>query len=389
MTAAVAVGTTVVVLCLSVPAWVYFGYPVLLVVLAAIRPRPVRDGVPPRSLTVIVPAHDEEDVIERKVRNVAACDGAADVSILVASDGSTDRTVAIVRELAKDVPRLAVLDLPHDGKAAALNAAAGAATTEILAFSDADAMLERGSLVALLAPFGDPEVGGVVGHQRFRRAGGAAGTGEGDGFYWRFDAWLKTQESAIGSAFGAGGSLHAVRRELYVPIADPAQADDMAISMRVPLAGRRLVFAKDAVAWGTSPTDESAEFRRKVRVVNHSLRSLLLLGPRLWTSGFYSLELVSHKLLRHLTPLFLVPAFVLSLALAPYSRLVGLLLLPQVAVYLLAGLGWVGKDTPAGGTKLLAVPYWFCFTNAATLVGAVQALSGRRISRWERAEGST
>ena len=371
------------VLCFCVPAWVYVGYPALLLLLrAAGRDRPVRPGAPPTRVTVILPAHDEQRVIAAKIANVRGADGGSDAQIVVASDGSSDRTVELAREAGAGTD-LVVLDLPRVGKARALDAAVAASTGDVLVFSDANAFWEPSSLRALLAPLGDPAVGGVAGVQLYRGAkAAAASTGEGESAYWRWDTWLKEQESALGSAYGADGSLYAIRRELYVPLEDPAQADDMAISMRVVTQGRRLVLAPGAVAWEDAPADPSRELARKIRVTNHSLRSLLLLGPALWTSGWYSVVLVSHKLLRHLTPLFLVAGLGFSAAAAPGSSLARALLLPQAAVYGAALLGWALHRTPAGRFKPLLIPYYFCLANAAALVGSVRALRGRRITSW-------
>lgn len=385
------IGLAAVLACLAVPAWVYAGYPALLLVLSRVRPRPVRGGGVAPPVTVIVPAHDEAAVIVAKVENAYAGEPSDSLlEVLVASDGSTDGTVEAARALLPLHATLRVLDLPRLGKAAALDAAAAEARGDILVLTDANAMLEPGSLAALLWPFGDPAVGGVAGRQRHRPAsGGDRATGEGETAYWRFDTWLKSLESATGSCCASDGSLHALRRELYVPIADPAQADDMAISMRVVTAGRRLVLAERAVAWEDAPRDAGRELRRKVRVTNHSLRSLLLLGPALWRSGLYSVVLVSHKLLRHLTPLCLLAALGMSLGLAPVSTSARLLLLPQLAFYAAACLGRALRDTPLGRVRPLLLPWYFCLANAAALVGSLQVLLGRRIVAWRPDRGAS
>lgn len=375
------------VACFLVPAWVYVGYPAMLALIRGLLPR---EASPPRSaagraptVSIVLPAHDEERVLPEKLANVLAARGIEGAEIVVASDGSSDRTVEIARAWSLTHPQVRVLDLPRVGKARALDAAVQATSGDILVFSDANALWEPGSLESILAPFADPAVGGVAGVQLYRkRQGHRDSAGEGESTYWRWDTWLKQMESDIGSCYGADGSLYAIRREAYVPIADPAQADDMAISMRVVTGGRRLVLAADAVAWEEAPGDPLKEFSRKIRVTNHSLRSLLLLGPSLWTSGFYSVVLISHKLLRHLTPIFLVAGLALTLILAPISHAARLLLVPQALVYGLGAAGWMLRESPAGRWKPLLVPYYFCLANAAALVGSLRALTGRRITSW-------
>lgn len=368
--------------CFAVPAWVYLGYPLLLLLRRAAGTTPILRGDSGLGISVIVPAHDEERVLGEKLDNLLAADGAGSAEVLVASDGSTDRSVAIASERARSSPSLRVLDLERVGKARALDAAVNASSGAILVFTDANALWERESLRELLSPFADPDVGGVAGVQLYRRKGGSGAVGEGESAYWQWDTWLKQLESDIHSCYAADGSLYAVRRELYVPVADPAQADDMAISMRVVLQGRRLVLAPGAVAWEDAPQDPSREFARKARVTNHSMRSLLLLGPSLWRSGWYSVVLVSHKLLRHLTPFFLVAGLALSLLAAPFSGFARWLLVPQALVYGFAALGWLVRGLPLGRLRILLVPWYFCLANAAAFAGSLRALRGQRITSW-------
>lgn len=372
--------------CLLVTAYVYFGYPALLLAVSRMRPRPVRAGPVRPPVTVVVPAHNEAATIAEKVRNTLASDypeGALEV--LVASDGSTDGTVDLARSVGD--PRVRVLELPRRGKAFALNAAAAAARGEVLVFSDANCLLERGSLAALVEPLADPEVGGVCGRKRQRAPAGADATARGESLYWRYDTWLKSLESRIGSVFAADGVLYAVRRAAFVPVADPALADDIAISARVPIAGLRLVHEPRAVAWEEAPAEGLAELRRKVRVTNHSVRALLDLGPALLTRGFYSLELLSHKLLRHLVPFFLLAMLASHLVLAAASAAFAALLVPHVAFYALAAAGAALRARAAGRRRLLSVPYYFCLVNAAALLGVLSIVRGRRLRAWSPRSG--
>lgn len=192
------------------------------------------------------------------------------------------------------------------------------------------------------------------------------------------------RESRIGSVFAADGLLYAIRRELYVPIADPAQADDIAISVQVPLQGYRLLFEPRATAWEESSVHAAQEFRRKIRVTNHSVRALLNLRSRLFTSGFYSVELLSHKLLRHFVPLFLIPLLAANAILALRSPLFAVLLAGQFALYLLAVAGLLLRNHPLGHHRLFTVPYYFFFVNAAALAGVLGILRGNRLSAWSR-----
>lgn len=370
----------VFLLCGAVVVYVYFGYPCLLALLARFRPASVERGAATPSVSCLIPVFNEEQVIADKLRNTLELDYPADrLQVVIVSDGSTDATVDIVNELGDERVLLEVQR--RQGKAAALNRGAAVATGDILVLTDANALLEAESLRFLLEPFADPTVGGVCGHKRLRSTSGDS-TGQGEGLYWRYDTWQKELESRIGSVFAADGTLYALRRDLYTPIDDPAQADDIAISARVVLQGYRLLYERRAVAWEKPPADGREELRRKIRVTNHSVLALLKLGRALWLSGFYSFELLSHKLLRHFVPFFLVPLLVSHIALAAHSLWLALLLVPHSLVYLLGLTGALSRDRALGRWRLLSVPYYFCLVNLAALLGVVSILWGRRTTTW-------
>ncbi len=368
-------------LCAGVCGFVYVGYPLVLWVASRLAPRPVRAGAVRPSLTVVIPVYNEAASIAGKLANTLAQDYPAErLEVVVVSDGSTDATATIVA--GHPDSRVRFLERPRAGKLAALTEGVGAAGGEILVLTDANTLLAPGALAALVEPFADPAVGGVCGEKRYRAGDLDDATGRGETAYWDLDTWLKRLESRVGSAFAADGALYALRRELYVAPADPAQADDIAISTRVVLQGRRLVTEPRAVAFEAAPAEARHEFARKVRVTNHSVRALLALGPGLWRSGFYSFELLGHKLLRHLMPFFLLPLAACSALLAPRSALARWALAGQIAVYGLGLVGYALRRTRLGRLPPLALPYFFGFANAAALVGVLSIAAGRRLAAW-------
>ena len=372
----------VFVLALGACAYVYLGYPLLLLVLARLRPRPVRrEPVRPR-MSVIVPAYDEGEVIAGKIRNTIENGYPRDLlEVIVASDGSSDATVPIARDF--DDARVRVLDLPRGGKAAALNAAAHEATGEVLVFTDADVLLEPGALGFVAENFADSQVGGVAG-RKVPESYAAGHLARGEDLYARFDEWQKGLESAFGSAVASHGALHALRRELYVPVEDPTGADDMAISMRVVLRRRRLVYDPRAVARVAAPDDGATELERKVRIANQVMRALFSLGTSLWTSGFYSVQLLSHKLLRYLVPIFLslILGSNISLSVTTHSPAWDVLLFFQAAFYAAATVGAASRKSTAGRSWLFTIPYYFCLVNAAALLALLSVLRGERAAGW-------
>jgi len=366
---------------LAVCVYIYFGYPALLWVLSRVRRRPVAEGDVTPYATFVVPAYNEERNISAKIENALSLDYPGDrIEVLVVSNGSTDRTNEIVRGF--DDPRVRLIALEQPGKMEALNEGARSARGEILVFTDADFFLDRHSLRTIARKFADAEVGGVCGTRGSGMQRDGDATGEGEGMYGRWDRWQKIRESEIGSVFAADGLLYAIRKELYVPISDPAQADDIAVSARIVLQGRRLLFEPEATAWERSTVRAKEEFGRKVRVTNHSVRALLNLRSALFTRGFYSVELLSHKLVRHFIPFFLIALFLTSIALVRRGPLYLLALGGQLIVYGLAAAGALLRDRAIGRAKLLTVPYYFCFVNAAALFGVLAILRGQKTGAW-------
>lgn len=374
--------------CLAVCVYIYFGYPALLWIVSKLRPRPVAEAeVTPRA-TFIIPAYNEERNIAAKIENTLSLDYPTEqIEVLVCSNGSTDRTNEIVRGFTD--PRVQLVALPQPGKMEALNEGARRATGEILVFTDADFLLDPHTLREIARKFADPEVGGVCGARNTSVAREGDSTGEGEGMYARWDKWQKIRESRIGSVFAADGLLYAIRRELYPPITDPAQSDDMAISMRIPLQGYRLLYEPKATAYEKATVRAETEFGRKIRITNHSVSALLKLGAPLVTSGFYSVELLSHKLVRHFIAYFLIPLFAASVVLARSGWIYALALAGQLAIYMLAIFGAMLRDTKIGRSRLLTVPYYFCFVNAAAFFGILTMLRRKKVTAWSSRASST
>jgi cellulose synthase/poly-beta-1,6-N-acetylglucosamine synthase-like glycosyltransferase len=276
-----------------------------------------------------------------------------------------------------------VLSLPRRGKLRTLASAVQAASGEVLVFTDADTLLAPGSLARLSEAFADAEVGGVAGRRQLLRSAPRSAMAQSEGLYQRFDEWQKVQESRIGNVVSAMGALYAIRRTLFDPGADPGAADDMAISSKVVLSGYRLVYEPTAVAIVRPPAAQGPELRRKVRIANQVIRALLGLGPALWTSGFYSFQLISHKLLRYLVPFFLLLLLGsnLLLALAAGGIWWGVLIL-QLSFYATAALGARHHRNRLGAFRILSVPYYFCLMNLAALLAVLSVRRGERMVTW-------
>jgi cellulose synthase/poly-beta-1,6-N-acetylglucosamine synthase-like glycosyltransferase len=268
----------------------------------------------------------------------------------------------------------------------ALNQAVAHASGEIIAFTDANAMLEEATLKRLVASFADREVGGVCGNQKYRSTDAGDSAGKGENLYWTYDKFLKHLENKVGSIIAADGSIYAIRKNLFVALDDGAQADDFAISVRVITQGRRLVYEPGAISYEEPPAASDNEFRRKIRVTNHSLRGILNVSEALnpLRTGFYAVELWSHKLLRYMAPLFMITAFAANaFLLAGESGFYHILMLGQMLFYGGALAGYMLRHTKWGRLKFFYVPFYFCLVNAAALLGMLSLLKGDRITVWQ------
>jgi cellulose synthase/poly-beta-1,6-N-acetylglucosamine synthase-like glycosyltransferase len=362
--------------------YVYFGYPLLLwFVSLFVRTKVAKGEITPR-VSIVIAAHNEASSIEEKINNSLGLDYPPEQKeIIVVSDGSDDGSVAIANRFSS--ASLKVIDLPRVGKVRALNTAVAASDGEILVFTDANAILEVRALRELVSNFADPNVGGVCGNQRYSSTNSNVGSGEN--LYWRYDKFIKRLESRIGSTVAADGSLFAIRSELFEPLMNTAQADDHAISSRVVTAGWRLVFDENAVSYEEPPASDRREFKRKIRVVNHTLGSIFDIPEALnpWRTGFYSVELISHKLLRYLVPFLMLTAFAANTVLAPIHTIYQLSLGAQLFFYTAAAIGYFFRNNPIGQLKVFYAPYYFCLANAAALFGMLGRLRGDRFVIWE------
>lgn len=363
-------------------AWVYAGYPLALVALGLVRPRPRRRAPIELPLSVIVAAHDEVEVIAGKVANVLRSDYPPELlELIVASDGSQDGTV----EAARRAGATRVLDLPRIGKLAALNRAEQVASGEILVFTDADSLFEPGTLRRLVSNFADERVDGVAANVvRFVEEDGRP-VARGEGLYWRYERLLKRLEDGVGSVVSASGHLYAVRRSAFAPSTETAGTDDFLISSQVVRAGGRLAFDEEAVVLVATPEEGGTELRRKVRVMNRGLRSILALGDALLPTrtGLYALEVIFHKLLRRFVAFFLVALVASSAVLAARSPVWWLVLAPQLAFYALAAAGGLLARTRWGRLRPLWIPYYFCLANGAAALAVLSLLAGVRFTTWE------
>ncbi len=365
---------------LAALAWTHLGYPLAVAALARLRPRPPRRAAILPAVTLVVPAHNEEDVIERKLENVLALDYPGDrLEIVVASDDSSDATHDIV---ARFEPRgVRLIRCERGGKVAAQDRAVRETSGEIVAFGDANVEWDADALRELVAPFADPAVGMACGQVRLVNPVG--GTNQ-EGVYWRYEMWLRARESLVHSMTGSNGAIYAVRREAYREV-DPRFGHDLSFPYLMVQNGYRAVYEPQARATENMTTDIEDEFRRKVRMFEHAWLMLfrgrmfrLRVGPVYWV------ELVSHRLLRYWSgPLHVV-------LLAASALLAGTATVYAVALGVqLAGLALVGVSILARGRiRPLRILHYYLLVTLATVIALGGYLRRGVPATWDKAAGT-
>ena len=366
--------------CAAAIVYTHLGYPLALRALIALRRRPTleRPGTwdePPR-VSLIVAAFDEQEVIAAKVANALALDYPRDrLELIVASDGSSDATVERARAAGADL----VLDLPAGGKVTVLNAAVEQASGELLAFSDANSAWAPDALRHLVEPFADPAVAYACGQVRFLDPGGD----NLEGAYWRYEMAVREMESALAGVTAGNGAIYAVRKDAYVPLA-PSGSHDLSFPFAFAKRGLRSLYAPDARAEEKMVPTLQGEFARKRRMMIGLWDIVVgegMLSPRGYSAP-YAFEVISHRLLRYLSP---------------FLHLVAL-----VANVLLVGQGWVYVATLALQLGVLAaallahrlplLPFrlarYYVMTTASIAAGLWDRWRHGAGGRWEKAEGT-
>jgi glycosyltransferase involved in cell wall biosynthesis len=360
-------------------AWTQAGYPVAAAALARLRGKPVRkdDFEPP--VSIIVAAHDEEGVIEARVQNLLAQDyPPGRFEVVVASDASTDRTKEIVEAIAASNPHVRLIDCARAGKVAAQNRAVRETTSDILAFSDANARWAPNALRLLVRNFADPDVAYVCGGHRYEAAGGT----NRESTYWRYESWLRTSESALGSITGGIGPIYAVRRSDYVEN-EPRFGHDLGFPYLMAQRGRRAVYEPAALATEKPSRNIEDEYQRKVRMLAQSW--LHVLSGRMLRGGgpLYLTQIVSHRILRYGSGILHVLLLASNVALVGDGTIYSVALAMQFAWLLLAVAGRFRLPLPGAG-----LAYYYFLVTLATLTGLFRYLRFGVPVVWEKAEGT-
>ncbi|MCG8486021.1 MAG: glycosyltransferase family 2 protein [Chromatiales bacterium] len=357
--------------------YAYFGYPFLLMAVNRIS-----RGIDYKSLdypedlsvTLIIPVHNEEAVIERKLDNTKALDFSGNLQVLIVSDGSSDNTAQIVKAY-QGLDNLTFIELEQrKGKANALNAGLQAASGDIIVFSDASIMFDSQAITEIVRPFALPEMGCVSGEDLIEG-------GSGEGLYGKYELFLRKQESVTGSIVGASGSLYAQRKEIVTPFIEGVAPDFYSVLNTVE-QGYRAISISESFGYMKAAESHKDEFNRKVRTLIRGITALFkkarLLNPISYPR--FSLYLISHKLIRWLVPFFLISLLVSNLFLLDSPFYLVLLLL-QLLFYGVAALAAFSEPLQKA-LPLVKLPLFFVSVNVSILKAWLKYLSGTRQEIW-------
>lgn len=365
-------------------AYTFAGYPIVLAVWSAFKPRRWKQEPCEPSVSIVISAYNEAACILAKVQNLLALDYPNDrIEILVGSDGSTDGTAGQIGAI--DGERVHVFDFPQRrGKSSVLNTLVPRARGDIVVLCDVRQTFEAGALRALVRSFSDRQVGAVSGEVILTAQSGTVVT-EGSGLYWRYETFIRSRECIVDSSVAVTGPIYAIRKELFEPIPVDTLVEDMLVPLRIARRGYRVVVDSGARAIDTAFATATQEFTRKVRTLagNFQLfaRERWLLDPfrnRLWW------QLLSHKALRLLIAPLQLALIVLNAALLSVSPLYEVIALVQMFFYAAALAGCVLPRTWKR-SFLVAFPYFFCLLSWATVLAFLRSLTGRQPVTWQKA----
>ena len=378
--------------------YTYIGYGILLYIIIRLKRlfagKPC-EAVPPKdeelpTMTLMICAYNEEDVVKEKMENTLALDYPKDkLRIMWVTDGSNDRT----NELLAAYPEVDIVFSPERrGKTAALKHGLTELNTRYVAFTDANTMINAGALREIARLFSDPTVGCISGEKRVaaRKAGEMAA--EGEGLYWRYESTLKRWDSELYSAMGAAGELYAIDPKLCREVPDEALLDDFMLSMYVVQAGKRIAYTAEAYAMEYGSANIYEESKRKRRIAAGGLQSIWWLRSMLnpFKQPLVTFQYVSHRVLRwSITPIAMVLLLLVNIALVAMGAgsFYTIILILQALFYLMALAGWL-FNRYGYKNKLLYTAYYFVFMNFNVFRGMAYLCSHGKSGAWEKAKRS-
>ncbi|MFA6400290.1 MAG: glycosyltransferase family 2 protein [Salinivirgaceae bacterium] len=341
------------------------------------------------TVTLFVTAFNEAEFVIKKVENSLKLNYPKDkLRLIWVTDGSTDAT----NELLQNFPEVTVFYEPQrNGKVHAMNRGMQFVDSEIVIFSDGNTLLSQDTVIAIVTAFANPKVGCVAGEKRIQLDVKDNAATSGEGLYWKYESWVKDQESNMGSCMGAAGELFAIRRSLFFSVPNDTILDDFTISLKIAMQGYKIDYTPEAFALEQASASVDEEMKRKIRIAAGSFQSVFRLLPLLniFKYGTLSWQFISHKLFRWIIiPLSLVLIIPINIILANYSshtslyQSIGFI---QILLYFIVLLGFIFRKRKTSW-GFMFVPYYFFIANKALWLGFFRFLGGKQSVKWERAK---
>lgn len=340
------------------------------------------------TVTILIAAYNEEDIIEDKIENTLLLNYPKDkIQAIFITDGSSDSTAAKVAGFNE------VMLLHEDnraGKMAAIKRAIPFIEGEITVFTDANTFLNRDAILELVKHYQNPKVGAVAGEKRILVEETADASSAGEGFYWRYESKLKKWDYELYSNVGAAGELFSIRTALYEPVESDTIIDDHMIAMRIAEKGFIIAYEPEAYAMETASADVKEELKRKIRIAAGGIQSIMRLkkAANPFHNPVFTFQYISHRVLRWtITPFLLFLVFILNavIAIATPVLFYKVLFVLQVLFYglSLTGLYFERRNIRV---KALFIPYYFCVMNYAVLAGIIRYYKKNQSAAWEKSK---
>lgn len=377
---------------LGMVVYAYLFYPLLLLIIAPFFKKNDTKEFPADDLpevTLFITAFNEEDYVDQKIENSILLNYPKEkLKQVWVTDGSTDGTN---QKLSKYNQVSVYFEPERKGKISAMNRGMQFVDTELVVFSDGNTLLDPNVIIEIVKLFQDKKVGCVAGEKRIISSDKEDAAAAGEGFYWKYESWIKKHDARIGSTIGAAGELFAIRRGLFQPVEADTILDDFVISLRLAMQGYKIDYSPKAFACENASANVAEEMKRKVRIAAGSIQALIRLKLlfNIFKYGWLSFQYISHKVLRWvavplLLPVLIILNVILSVCLNNALEYHVLMLL-QFVLYILVGLGYFLKNVNIR-LKWIFVPYYFFIANLAMWLGFFKYIGGKQSVNWDRAK---
>ncbi|WP_231490792.1 glycosyltransferase family 2 protein [Pedobacter sp. Leaf170] len=378
---------------LFIVVYTFVGYGFLLFLLIKLKRLFVKKIVFNReyelpTVTILVAAYNEADIIQDKIKNTLELDYPKDkIQIIFITDGSSDATPDKIKPFTE-------ITLMHEnartGKMAAIKRAMPMVKNDIIVFTDANTFLNKAAIKELVKHYQNDKVGAVAGEKRIMVEELADASSAGEGFYWKYESYLKKWDYELYSNVGAAGELFSIRAKLYQPVESDSIIDDHMIAMRIAEKGYIIAYEAEAYAMETASANTKEELKRKIRIAAGGLQSTLRLKKA--ANPFYypvlTFQYISHRVLRWtVTPFLLIIAFLLNIFIVAETGLFlyKILLIAQILFYTLSLAGWFFESKNIK-IKVFFIPYYFCVMNYAVIAGIFRYLGKNQSAAWEKSK---